>query len=128
VRLGFPLIDAAAGAAIALVIVWAAYKIMHEASYVLLDRSVLDPAKVEAICMSVTEKGMQGCHKIRTRGSETGYWIDLHLLVEPDMTTKDSHRIASKVERRLKEVFGENTDTIIHIEPGKKEVDNNKNY
>lgn len=118
-RIGYPEIDALVGGIIALVIAYAAFKIMKEASYILLDRAVLDPAQVEAVCMGVETPGLQGCHRVRTRGSETGYWIDLHLVVDPDLTTRESHRIASQVEIRLKKFFGRNTDTVIHIEPGR---------
>ncbi|MCL4473074.1 MAG: cation diffusion facilitator family transporter [Actinobacteria bacterium] len=119
VRLGYPMIDAVVGGFIALVIAYAALGIMREASVVLLDRAVLDPKAIEEICMSAGDEGILGCHKIRTRGSESGYWIDLHLLVEPQLTTKKSHSLASHVERRLKDRYGEQTDVIIHIEPGK---------
>jgi cation diffusion facilitator family transporter len=118
-RLDFPLIDAIVGGVIALVIGYAAFRIMREASTVLLDRAMLDPDEVRRICLGVQADGILGCHKIRTRGSEAGYWIDLHLLVEPEMTTKQSHSLASKVERALKEAFGEETDAVIHIEPGR---------
>ncbi|MHB1389823.1 MAG: cation diffusion facilitator family transporter [Thermoleophilia bacterium] len=118
-RLGYPIVDALIGGVITLVITWAAFQIMKEASIVLLDKAMIDPKQVEAICLSVREDGLLGCHKVRTRGSESGYWIDLHLLVDPDMTTKEAHRIASTVERRLKNAFGEETDTTIHIEPGR---------
>ncbi|MHB1269305.1 MAG: cation diffusion facilitator family transporter [Thermoleophilia bacterium] len=118
-RLGYPIVDALTGGVIALVITWAAFQIMKEASIVLLDKAMIDPKQVEAVCLSVKEDGLLGCHKVRTRGSESGYWIDLHLLVDPDMTTKEAHRIASMVERRLKNAFGEETDTTIHIEPGR---------
>lgn len=118
-RLGYPIMDAITGGVIALVIAWAAFQIMKEASTVLLDKAMIDPKQVETICLGMKVDGLLGCHKVRTRGSESGYWIDLHLLVEPDMTTKDSHRIASLVERRLKNAFGEETDTTIHIEPGR---------
>lgn len=119
VRLGYPMVDALVGGAIALVIAYAAFRIMKEASFVLLDRAVVDPKQIEEICLSGGEEEILGCHKIRTRGSEAGYWIDLHLLVEPDITTRRSHDIASHVERRLKNFFGEETDVIIHIEPGR---------
>lgn len=119
VRLGYPMIDALVGGVIALVIAYAAFRIMKEASFVLLDRAVVDAKQIEEICLSGGEEEILGCHKIRTRGSEAGYWIDLHLLVEPDITTRRSHDIASHVERRLKNFFGEQTDVIIHIEPGK---------
>jgi cation diffusion facilitator family transporter len=119
VRMGYPMIDALVGGFIAIVIAYAAFKIMKEASFVLLDKAVVDPKQIEEICLAGGEAEILGCHKIRTRGSEAGYWIDLHLLVEPDITTRRSHDIASHVERRLKNFFGEQTDVIIHIEPGK---------
>lgn len=120
VRLGYPMIDAVVGGFIALVIAYAALGIMREASVVLLDRAVLDPQAIEAICLGGGEEEILGCHKVRTRGSESGYWIDLHLLVEPQLTTRKSHNLASRVERRLKNEYGEQTDVIIHIEPGKR--------
>lgn len=119
VRMGYPQIDAVVGGIVAVIIAYAAFKIMREASYILLDRAALDPAQVEAVCLSLDHAGIQGCHRIRTRGSESGYWIDLHLVVDPDMTTRESHRVASEIERRLKDFFGRNTDTVIHIEPGR---------
>ncbi|MHB8792400.1 MAG: cation diffusion facilitator family transporter [Thermoleophilia bacterium] len=118
VRLGYPALDAIVGGVIALVIAYAAFGIMKEASFVLLDKAVIDPKQIEQICLEGEEE-ILGCHKIRTRGSEAGYWIDLHLLVEPDITTRRSHDIASHVERRLKNFYGEQIDVIIHIEPGK---------
>lgn len=118
-RLGYPILDALIGGFIALVIAYAAFQIMKEASTVLLDKTIIDTGEVEKICMSVQVDGLLGCHKVRSRGCESGYWIDLHLLVEPDMTTKQSHHIASLVERALKDEFGEETDTTIHIEPGR---------
>lgn len=119
VRLGYPMVDAVVGGVIALVIAYAAFRIMKEASFVLLDRAVIDPKQIEEICLGGGEQEILGCHKIRTRGSEAGYWIDLHLLVEPDITTRRSHDIASHVERRIKNFLGEQTDVIIHIEPGR---------
>lgn len=116
---GWAIVDVIVGGFIAAVIVAAALKIMKEASTVLLDRAVLDPDEVAAVCLSVHEDGLLGCHKVRSRGSEAGYWIDLHLLVEPEMPTRESHRIASIVERRLKDEYGEVTDVVIHIEPGR---------
>lgn len=118
-RLDMPVIDVLVGGIIALAIAWAALKIMREASFVLLDQAALDPDKVAEICLQTGEDGILDCHKVRTRGTAAGYWIDLHLLVEPDLTTRESHRIASVVERRLKDAFGEETDVIIHIEPGR---------
>lgn len=115
VRLGLGWLDAVVGGLIAMVIAWSALKIMKEASSVLLDRAVIDPALVERVIMGAP--GVRSCHKIRTRGSEAGYWIDLHIQVDPEMTTREAHDIATGVERKLKDEFGEETDTVVHIEP-----------
>ncbi|MHB1003746.1 MAG: cation diffusion facilitator family transporter [Thermoleophilia bacterium] len=115
---GLAIVDIIVGGIIAGAIVVAARRIMKDASTVLLDRAALDPQSVSDVCLDVNEPGIIGCHKIRTRGSESGYWIDLHLLVEAEMPTRESHRIASVVERRLKDEYGDGTDVVIHIEPG----------
>ena len=115
VNIGFPILDALVAGAIALVIAYSALRIMKDASFVLLDRSAVDSEEIKTILTSV--EGIRGCHNVRTRGSESGLWIDLHILVDPEMTTKESHAIASLVERRLKDAFGKNTDSVIHIEP-----------
>lgn len=115
VNIGYPILDALVAAAIALVIAYSAIRIMREASYVLLDRSAVETADVMKVLSAID--GIRGCHNVRTRGSETGLWIDLHIQVDPEMTTKESHAIASLVEGRLKEVFGKKTDSVIHIEP-----------
>lgn len=118
-RFDLAIVDIVVGGFIAAVIAVAAFRIMKEASTVLLDRAVLDPEEVAMLCIGVDEEGILGCHKVRTRGSEAGYWIDLHLLVEPDLPTRESHRLASVVERRLKDEYGEETDVVVHIEPGR---------
>lgn len=115
VHFGLGWLDAVVGGLIALVIAWSALKIMKEASSVLLDRAAIDPALVERTIMGID--GIRSCHKIRTRGSEAGYWIDLHIQVDPEMTTREAHDIATGAERRLKDEFGEETDTVVHIEP-----------
>lgn len=116
VHFGLGWLDAVVGGLIALVIAWSALKIMKEASSVLLDKATIDPVLVEQVIMGTA--GVRSCHKIRTRGSEAGYWIDLHIQVDPEMTTREAHNIATGVERRLKDEFGEETDTVVHIEPG----------
>lgn len=116
VRLEMAWLDAVVGGLIAVVIAWSAVKIMREASFVLLDRVVIEPALIEQAVAGID--GVCSCHKIRTRGSGGSYWIDLHIQVNPEMTTREAHDIATSVERRLKEEFGEGTDTVVHIEPG----------
>lgn len=115
VNIGYPVLDALVAGAIALVIAYSAFRIMKDASSVLLDHSAVDTMEVKHILASI--EGIRGCHNVRTRGSENGLWIDLHILVDPEMTTKESHAIASLVEGRLQEAFGKNTDSVIHIEP-----------
>lgn len=115
VSLGLGWLDAVVGGLIAVVIAVSAIRIMKDASSVLLDKAAIDPALVERTIRGVD--GVRSCHKIRSRGSESGYWIDLHVQVDPEMPTREAHGIATRIERLLKERFGEETDTVVHIEP-----------
>jgi divalent metal cation (Fe/Co/Zn/Cd) transporter len=62
-------------------------------------------------------EGVRGCHDIRTRGSISSVYLDLHVLVDKDMPTGKSHGIADLIEEKLKKEFPSVVDIVVHIEP-----------
>ncbi len=60
-------------------------------------------------------------HEMKTRKIGPNYSIDLHIKVDPKLTIVKAHDIATDVEIALKEVYGEDTYTAIHIEPCERE-------
>ncbi len=115
VKLGFPLMDPLIAIVIAFIIFRAGYRIIKEGSRDLLDMSRIKEKEICDLVMGV--EGVKGCHKIRTRGSMGDIKIDMHLLVQSDMTLEDAHLIAHKVSKKLKGEYKDVSDVVVHLEP-----------
>jgi len=82
---------------------------------VLTDAARINPDEIRELVKSIT--GVHECHEIRTRGKEDSVCIDLHVLVDPEITTRESHDVAHAVEAAIKKSFPSVTDVVVHIEP-----------
>jgi len=120
VKMGYPIFDPAVAIFIVVLIVKMGYGIIKQSSVVLCDMSTLDEAKIYAVVLAV--KGVEGCHKIRTRGSESNIYIDLHIKVNPDVPIKDAHEISHKVVDEIKRSFNGIKDVIVHAEPNERRL------
>jgi divalent metal cation (Fe/Co/Zn/Cd) transporter len=45
------------------------------------------------------------------------YHVDLHLEVDPDLTVRDSHDIATQVRGAIKDTLPWVADVLVHVEP-----------
>lgn len=124
IKLGFPILDPLIALIISFLIFRAGFRIMKESSRVLLDMSRLEE---EDICnLVIGVEGVLGCHKIRTRGGMGGIWIDMHVLVQPDMSLEEAHLISHRVSKMLKTEYKDVTDVVVHIEPASPQGSNTK--
>ncbi|MCG2713966.1 MAG: cation diffusion facilitator family transporter [Candidatus Omnitrophica bacterium] len=115
-RLGFPLIDPIVTMLISLFILFAAFQIAKQSSDVLCDTAVfLDDQKIIDIVLKI--KGVQACHKIRSRGRIDDIYMDLHVQVRPDMHIDDAHQICYRIENTIKSSIPGITDVVVHMEP-----------
>ncbi len=71
--------------------------------------------KVSEIVGSMKE--VKEFHKIRARKVGKNVFLDLHVLVDPDMNVKSAHDLADEVLKRIKEELPDTKDVIVHIEP-----------
>jgi len=62
-------------------------------------------------------KGVKATHAIRTRKTGSCLLVDLHVLVDQNMSVKDSHIITEKIQNKLTEKIPEIIDVTVHIEP-----------
>lgn len=115
VSLGYPAADPLIALAVAGAIVVTAIRVLGEASATLSDTARLDPIRV---CDSVLDvPGVLGCHSVRTRGSESDVYVDLHIQVDRGASVEAGHAIAERVERAVCKAFPEVRDVIVHLEP-----------
>lgn len=112
---GYHRADAIVGIVIVVLIGKIGYDILRHASDILVDSVRLDTASIKEIVNSVD--GVKGCHDIRTRGTASSIFLDLHVLVDSSLSVEDAHEIADRVESALKDEFYSVTDIVVHIEP-----------
>ena len=115
VRLGLPWVDTLTALVIVGLIVRAGIAIIRESSRILCDENVLHPEAIAHVVREIPE--VQGCHKIRTRGRADDIHLDLHVLVDENMSVEEAHRISEEVEQVIKQKFNGVTDVTVHIEP-----------
>ncbi|WMW24908.1 cation diffusion facilitator family transporter [Methanolobus sediminis] len=115
IHFGYPLIDPIVSVLIALVILYAGAEIIFHSVSILADESRIDTEEIAEIVRTI--EGVIDCHKIRTRGPPGNVYVDLHVEVDPGMTTYKSHTISHIVQYRIKENFDGIEDVLVHIEP-----------
>jgi len=114
-RAGLGWVDLGVAAVVVVLIVRAAYNILKRTSYVLTDAMAIDSRLIEKTAASVP--GVRFVYKARSRGSHDAAYVDVHVNVDPAMSTTHAHAIASEVERRLKLEVSGIVDAVVHIEP-----------
>lgn len=108
--------DAVAALFVAGIVVWISARLGFRTIEGLLDAS---PAgAVEKIKQRVESIGaVRDCHAIRVRHSGPHYFVDMHILLDGELTLRAAHQIADEVEEAVKEVLP-GADVTVHPEPG----------
>lgn len=115
IRLGYPIIDPIVTIVISLFIAHAGFEIAKQSSAVLCDTAAIDTKKIKSIVLKI--KGVQTCHKIRTRGRPDDIQMDLHVQVDRDMHIDNAHKISYAIEEEIKKEIPQVTDVVVHMEP-----------
>ena len=119
--LGLPIMDPLAAGLTSLFIFHIGFETFRSAAHDLMDGQ--PPAEVIADMKVLAEgvPGVEHVHEIRGRRSGQYLIVDLKLDMDPDMTVKCSHDIATEVKRRIFQRFPNVGDVMIHINPHDEE-------
>jgi cation diffusion facilitator family transporter len=109
--------DAIAGIVISLFVFTMVYPVIKEASFVLMDACQCQEivSDIENIVRST--KHVKQVHSLRLR--KTGPYVigDMHVVVDADLTVRDSAKIAHEIEEQVKKELDGVTELKIRIEP-----------
>ena len=110
-------VDPVAAIGVAALIINAAYRLTIKSARDLMDVS-LPPEEEQFIWRSLQEMAprVKGFHKLRTRKSGAQRFVDVHMLVAPEMTVAEAHALADEAVERVKAGFPR-ANVIVHIEP-----------
>jgi len=121
-NLGFHQGDSIGALIVAAVMVRLSYNLGMKALGVLLDKGATD-SEIEAIAAILAkETQIKGYHKLRTRHMGSRLVIDMHILVEDNLTLSKAHAIAHKIEGRITQQVPGVKDVTIHVEPFEEET------
>jgi ferrous-iron efflux pump FieF len=108
--------DAVAGIAIALWLVWGAWRASHEAVNQLMDREWPEEERQQFLAAATAYPELQGLHDLRTRKSGTLRFVQFHVWVPAEWTVQEAHDRLDRVEEDLQKRFP-GTEILIHVDP-----------
>ena len=117
VMLGYPYLDAVAAVVVALLIARIGWGLTSSSVRELID-TALDAKEVERIRTSIMAvDGVRTLHMLRTRRSGGYAFVDVHILVDPQVSVSEGHQIGEQVRRALLADSSDVSDVTVHIDP-----------
>lgn len=115
--LGWGIMDPLAAGLTSVFILHIAWQTLSSACHDLMDGAVHGTYIQEIIILAEEVTHVEHVHEIRARRSGQYLIIDLKLEMDPEMTVKQSHDVATEVKRRIFERMHNVGDVMIHVNP-----------
>ena len=110
-------LDPLASVIVGLFIVKVALDLFRNGIGDLMEQSLPDAIEEEILQLVASLPDVVEPHELRTRRIGNHYAIELHILMDGDITLREAHDKASEVEELLRNHYGEDTHVAVHVEP-----------
>ena len=100
-------------------ILYNSYAILRPALGEIMDENVYHELVDTIRVLSVKVNGVVGTEKCYVRKTGMTYRVDLHMIVNKDITVKEAHDIAHRLKDYLLQEIPDIADVLIHAEPSK---------
>ncbi len=110
-------LDAIGAVIVSIFIIYPSYKIFKKAILNILDESVDQEtlSKIEQIALQT--KDVKEVHDIRTRKAGETFFVDMHILVDGNISVQEGHDISEEVKTNLLKSNEDILDVLVHLEP-----------
>lgn len=102
---------------VSIVIMKMAYDLLVQAIAELTEASLPDAVEAEIATIAKCEEGVGNVRQLLTRRIGNQVAIEMSISLPGDLSVKEAHEHALRIERQLKLRFGEGTHVGVHIEP-----------
>lgn len=116
VELGFKFIDGVAGILVALFIFKTGYEVAKENIDYLMGKSADDNLIIDIANRAMKIDGVEGFNDVRSHYVGDKFHIEIHIEVDKEISTKESHDIGKKVKYAVEEL-DEIQQVFVHIDP-----------
>jgi cation diffusion facilitator family transporter len=110
-------VDHAGALVVSFFILYSAWQIARPALGELSDSGANEATRQRIRELVLQIDGVRDCHALRTRRNGPGLIVDLHVLVDPELSVRTGHEIAVNVRRQLLDDGPSILDVLVHIEP-----------
>ncbi|HEY7687641.1 MAG TPA: cation diffusion facilitator family transporter, partial [Dongiaceae bacterium] len=101
---------------IAAYILYTAWQIFRGALDMLMDRELPDDVRTRIRQLALAEPRVKSVHDLRTRAAGPAMFVQMHLVMDPELTLRQAHEAADAVERAVMAAFP-GAEVIVHEDP-----------
>jgi cation diffusion facilitator family transporter len=110
------------GFAVGLIVIFTGVRVAKDTSDRLTD-TLPDPDLLDEIRAAAnTVSGVDAVEKCYARSGGLQYHVDLHIEVDPELTVRESHDIATEVRFAIRRKLDWVADVLVHVEPSPSKV------
>ena len=110
-------LDPVASCVVGVFIVKVAVDLLRNGIGDLMEQSLPDEVENKMLSMVSELPDVIRPHDLRTRRLGNHYAIELHIVMDGNITLHEAHQKASEVEQLLRNHYGEETHVVVHVEP-----------
>jgi cation diffusion facilitator family transporter len=110
-------LDPMAGIIVGLFIIKVAIDLLRNGIGDLMEHSLPDEVESEILQLAGSIPGVTEPHDLHTRRIGNHYAIELHILMDDDISLREAHNKSEEVENILREHYGKETHIAVHVEP-----------
>ena len=119
---GFEAADDWAALLASLVILYNAYQIFRPALGEILDEDMYEDLSLRIKDISKNVEGVLAIEKCFIRKTGMFYCVDIHIIVNGDISVKEGHDIAHLLKDTLQNKISSLSSILIHVEPDYKDI------
>jgi cation diffusion facilitator family transporter len=123
INLGLPIVDLIIASCVVVIIAREGLTILQENAKLLVDTVAIDAREIERIVLEIP--GIEGIHRIRSRGMKGDIWISFHITVNPGLKLEKAHALADQAEQALHAKLEGVIEILVHVEPERMNDGNN---
>ena len=110
-------LDPLASVIVGLFIVKVSVELLRSGFGDLMEQSLPDEVEQEILRLAASVPGVVEPHDLRTRRIGSHYAIELHILMDGNISLREAHEKASEIEELLRLNYGKETHVAVHVEP-----------
>ncbi len=99
------------------VILFNGVRMLRPAVYELMDRMPAQEVIDQISRAAITTAGVRATEKLKVRRVGMGYYVDLHVQADPEMSLRDAHILSGRVKGSIRNSVPAVQGVLIHMEP-----------